>query len=498
MEGPQVISNSDSLLSFVIPELSNLKSFLISVSTANQEAISKDSIFFIPPTITHIIPEEIVLGDTIEILGKYFGYREGLNSVTINDLPLNVLDTDSTKITLIVPVISEPINIKLSNSVGQFDENNSLKILPPAISSISKSSGFIGDELSISGSHFGCIQSGINVYFNGNEATITASTTNEITVNVPLGVYDSRFPDISVVLASKADTVFDQFEILDSWIRKADIPSAQSRYGSVGFAIGDYGYVGLGNEDQSFWKYDPESNTWSKIADFPGSKRYFASVFVIDDFAFVGGGDSRTGSNVDDYTDFWKYSAINDSWEQVADFPYPISRAVGLSNNGKGYITTRNDVDNFWTFDPMANEWSQLADLTTISAGAKGKADAGFAIDDNLYIYASGNSTGLHQLYEYDLNNSVWTRKEDMIRSGIRSGAVGFTDGSNGYIAVYYFLYTYNNDTDNWSPRFGLPNVNPNVVVDREESVGFYLDGKLYFGSGLGEYDFHEYDENYR
>ena len=494
-EGPIVTYNSDSLISFVIPDESNLKSFLVSLTTAGNEVQSTDSLFFIPPKISSVVPEVIVYGDTIDISGRYFGYKEGLNFVTINGSPVNVLHSDSNNVKVIVPVVSEPINIKLTNSVGQFDENTATQLGTPSILAISISSGFIGDQLTIYGDNFGYIQTGIMAQFDENQADIITSSNNEISLYVPNGIYDTRFPDISVSLVSKADTTSGQFEILDSWIRKINLPLDQKRYGSLSFSVGEFGYMGLGSGEQDFWKYNPNNNEWSKLADFPSSARNFASCFVIGDFAYIGGGSSNS--------DFWKYDIINNTWEQIADFPYAISGAVGLSSQGKGYIVTRNDTNNFWSFNPDTNEWTLMPDLETISAGAKGKADAGFSINNSLYVYASGNSTGLHQLYEFDLSNSAWSRKTDLTNFGILTGAVGFAENGKGYIAVDYYLHEYSPLSDNWEQLtdFPRPHHANTGYSGRHESVGFFINGKLYFGGGRvggdSEYDFYEFDNSY-
>ena len=154
----------------------------------------------------------------------------------------------------------------------------------------------------------------------------------------------------------------------DSWSQKADLPG-YSRYGAVGIAIGDYGYVGLGYTTEGgggvlndWWRYDPSGNSWSQKANYGGSARYQASSFTIGSYGYVGVGCTATGNK----KDFWRYS--ENSWVQRADFP-DIARAgaCGYSNEkrGKGYITCGDlgfeepiENNDCYEYDPSANSWA--------------------------------------------------------------------------------------------------------------------------------------------
>ncbi len=60
----------------------------------------------------------------------------------------------------------------------------------------------------------------------------------------------------------------------NSWVQKASIPDLLGRNMSVGAAMNNKGYVGMGCDAnqtmnrQSFWEYDPASNTWTAKANF--------------------------------------------------------------------------------------------------------------------------------------------------------------------------------------------------------------------------------------
>jgi N-acetylneuraminic acid mutarotase len=70
-----------------------------------------------------------------------------------------------------------------------------------------------------------------------------------------------------------------------------------ARWGAVGFAIGNYGYVCGGTDGNANYNdmevYDIYSNSWTPKASFPGTARREGAAFSIDGVGYVGFG--RTG-----------------------------------------------------------------------------------------------------------------------------------------------------------------------------------------------------------
>ncbi len=110
----------------------------------------------------------------------------------------------------------------------------------------------------------------------------------------------------------------------DIWTRVADLPG-EIREDAVGFAIGGKGYVGLGSSEKGyhltdFWAYDPERNLWEESVSFPGEGRISALAFVVGENAYVGSGYNTGEVDYDWLIDFWKFSAVNNTWTRVSDF----------------------------------------------------------------------------------------------------------------------------------------------------------------------------------
>ncbi len=207
----------------------------------------------------------------------------------------------------------------------------------------------------------------------------------------------------------------------DSWTQKADF-GGSLRYQCSGFSIGNYGYLGLGrnaegNYEQDFWKYDPSANLWYPIANFPGAPRRGATAFVIDDMAYVGCGQTAADSTALYVTDFYKYNPNNNTWTKIADF-IGIGRTnpVSFSFNGKGYVgvghTWSAALNDFYEYNPTSNYWVQKANV-----GNTLRQDAtGFCVMGEGYIGTGNNEDGTENykdFWKYNFETDIWTKVAD-------------------------------------------------------------------------------------
>jgi N-acetylneuraminic acid mutarotase len=64
--------------------------------------------------------------------------------------------------------------------------------------------------------------------------------------------------------------------------QKANFPG-NARNGAIGFSIGSKGYLGMASNynPDDLYEYDPNSNTWTYKAAFPGSERAFGVGFSV-------------------------------------------------------------------------------------------------------------------------------------------------------------------------------------------------------------------------
>lgn len=273
-------------------------------------------------------------------------------------------------------------------------------------------------------------------------------------------------------------TIFSQ----GCWTQLADMP--QSRYNLVSFAIGDTGYVVTGQSAggtfrNEFFKYDPNLNQWTQLANFPGTARTGSVGFSIGSKGYVGTGRDNNG-NTDQ---FWEYDPLLNSWTQKASFP-PGNResATGFSIGSKGYVgmglngTTKTD---FYEYDPITNTWTQKADFP-LAIGRY--ATVGFSIGSKGYVgtgYHSG-FTRNNDFWEYDPATNAWLQLAN-VPGPARADAVGFSVSGVGYVGTgnqYMDFYSYDVSSNTWTQ---ITDYGPG---NREKATAFVVNDIAYVGSG--------------
>ena len=213
-----------------------------------------------------------------------------------------------------------------------------------------------------------------------------------------------------------------------------------------GFGTDMYGYVGLGYDGDNylndFWRYDPSSNTWTQVSDFGGSARRAA-------VAFYAGGNGYVGCGYDGnhLKDFWKYNEVSDTWEQITSIGGSkrmgasafviddIAYVVGGENNS-------NVVTDFWSFDPSSGTWTEKREIENVSdddydddygtiARSYGVAFTMYGLG---YLTCGENAgSGMTSTWEYNPSDDQWTERTSY-EAGTRIEAVGFSLDNRGFV----------------------------------------------------------------
>ncbi|MBL4863032.1 MAG: T9SS type A sorting domain-containing protein [Crocinitomicaceae bacterium] len=238
-----------------------------------------------------------------------------------------------------------------------------------------------------------------------------------------LGIGNKAYMGLGHYNGAGTNVLFDDWWEYDpatsAWTQKADYMGGIC-YHATGFTLGDFGYVGTGRITpsgntlvQSFFKYDPTTNVWTPISSFPGTERRGAVSFVVNDYAYVGTGETNFG----DANDFYRYSPSTDSWIAIASMP-GIGRgsSVAFGIEGYGYVGTGNtsigSTNDFWQYNPALNSWIQKANV-----GPTNRQEAsGFALNGRGYLgtgddFSSGNN--FKDMWEYDVSTNTWIQIED-------------------------------------------------------------------------------------
>ena len=255
-----------------------------------------------------------------------------------------------------------------------------------------------------------------------------------------------------------------------TWTRLNNFPGSL-RGGQVSFVANGKGYMGLGYQVttgsfsdalymKDLWEYDPTSDTWSSKADFPGSARSDASVFVINNVAYVGAGYTKdVAGPTNPYTlkDFYSFDSTSNAWQGIPELPgLPRAYATTFSLNNKGYIGLGSlgtgasiyytpgisteiannlafntiPVDapygrpsssvgefyafDFWEYNPTSRTWESMGNFPgrVVVAGDAGygraRADTMFvSLNDKGYV-TFGGGNGENEIYSNLYTRTMW------------------------------------------------------------------------------------------
>jgi N-acetylneuraminic acid mutarotase len=119
------------------------------------------------------------------------------------------------------------------------------------------------------------------------------------------------------------------------------------------------GTNGWGFDD--IYSYDPSSDTWTLLANYPGNGFNDVGGFHIDEKIYAGMGSN----NVDlAFTDFWEFDRATGLWEEMQPSPIKLSPSISITVGNKGYIgygwysLSPEDIymgRRFYEFDPGKN-----------------------------------------------------------------------------------------------------------------------------------------------
>lgn len=318
-----------------------------------------------------------------------------------------------------------------------------------------------------------------------------------------------------------------------NYVKRAILPG-NGRYAAVSFTIGDtVAYVGTGNDGinsdslfNDFYRYNVDSASWTQIADLQVNgnpiRRQMAVAFSVDGKGYVGTGLDKIGNF---YKDFYCYNPATDTWSQIADFP-GVARAraaaFGLDDVHKGYVvggSTSNStyLSDVYSYDATTSAWAQDQGLPYDKrAGA-----SSFVLDGKGYIVGGFDGNALSPyFYQYDPTVSnhwgkylrqittatdssyddTWTSIERVDGVAMVIGSkVYFTTGATGTgNAIGQNISSANSTTWCWDPATDVWEQRSNYErTGRWQAVGFSLSSRGFVGTGytgsLAQYNFDEF-----
>ncbi len=231
-----------------------------------------------------------------------------------------------------------------------------------------------------------------------------------------------------------------------------------ARHWATSFALNGKGYILTGMVRNSVdylsdtWEYDPDTDSWTQMDDFPGGARIGALSFALNGYGYAGCGKDVDGNYQKDIYRFDPTAPAGSQWQ--VEYGYPGVKRVFSTTwiyQNEAYICCGSNngvnVDDFWKFD--GTTWTELRKISDDSdleydddyAIVRSQAVA-FVIDDMIYLEGGNSSEDSGSNYSdywiYDPSTDLWTGEGDYeyttFGGSTRTGCCSFSTGTRGFV----------------------------------------------------------------
>lgn len=354
----------------------------------------------------------------------------------------------------------------------------------PEIISFEPQSGKPGTVVHITGNYFSDQPVNITVAIGDWPAVVNTHSMHDLYFVVPDPAITTT-GNIYIEINGKSAMSVTGFTILTPWSHKARFPGSTNFINQT-FVLSGEGYViepfnsPGGIIVNALWLYDPHLDLWSRKADMPGGARYSHTDFTIGNKAYVGLGYGENSNPGGYFNDFWVYDSDTDSWSKIADYPGGRKlNALSFPVGGKGYVIG-GDTDTYqysmelWEYDPVLNSWVRKNDLAFPVSSDIELSDRTYITDyeGNIYNYIPDQESYVKITSNAALVTFNWLAFKESIYF--------FEELPNKN------AWTYNCSTNIWSVLPGpFPFTNNQGTLNfSSDSIGFCIDlqdtGKMY------------------
>ena len=266
---------------------------------------------------------------------------------------------------------------------------------------------------------------------------------------------------------------------------------------TFGFSIDDVGYIMTGNVDfgvavASFYSYSAENDEWTQLPDFPGGGRGFGIGDVWNEKAYFGfGRNPETGQAKND---LWEFDPITEEWTELAACPCSVRLHPALvSHEGKIYVgmgsNQGENLKDWWQYDIATDTWTEKSEFPSFGRHHPFQ----FAVGD--YVYAGfGHGTEFPFVYKdwyrYDPVEDSWLKMNDMPGQA-RVAGTQFSHNGFGYVLSGQGedhgnmdsgeFWKYDAELDSWEELTAHPG-----VYSRWAPASFIINNEVYLINGLG------------
>lgn len=268
-----------------------------------------------------------------------------------------------------------------------------------------------------------------------------------------------------------------------NWEQLGDSPFL--RHHSNGFGFNGKGYLMLGTNNGNFsnevWEYNPDSDNWQQLNDFPGVPRSIAIGDEWNGKFYYGFGSSQSGY----LNDLWEFDPLSETFTQLPSCPCQgRSHPAFIAYQDKIFMgsgsTNNGDLDDWWVYDITSQVWTQKIDIPG------GNRHHPFFFESGDFVYVGGGHRT--NWLSYDLNNESWSTIDNEPQGRVAGTQLSYNgngliiagdDLNHVHVPDNETFMMYNTTNQEWEYLPELPN------GSRWAPSSFIIDDILYFFGGL-------------
>ena len=278
------------------------------------------------------------------------------------------------------------------------------------------------------------------------------------------------------------------FQSNAQWEAKSSIP--EGRHHPVTLGFDDFGYVATGTNTtgaptKDVYRYDPTTDMWNTLPDFPGDARSFAIGEEYNGKGYMGFGASSFSL----LRDLWEFDPETETWTELAPCPCPGRRHPAfVALDGKIYMGlgdgSGGNYNDWWEYDIASDSWEQMPNLPGYQRHHPYQFEAG----GQLYAGMGHGNFGIYKdWYRFNLQSKQWEPMNDFPDEARVAGSQ-FDFNGDGYVLSgdgddhswmqQGEFWKYNHASDTWEE---LP---PHPGISKWAPGAFVIDRTAYFIAG--------------
>ncbi|OQP45001.1 hypothetical protein A4H97_33095 [Niastella yeongjuensis] len=304
------------------------------------------------------------------------------------------------------------------------------------------------------------------------------------------------------ILGSTDKTMYMYDPTYNSWVKKSTGPiNVTNRV--QGFLLNDKLIIAGGLNGSTtvaeVWEYDLVKDTWTRKNDMPFGMSY-APAFALNGKGYlITGNSTRSNPAAPQSADCLQYDPGSDTWTILPDFPGgPRGGGIGFTDGHKAYVGTGNNgpiKTDMWQLDPATLTWARIADIPRGRYGT-----VAMVIGHHAYISTGAQNTGGNvDVWQYEMPyNYLWatgetTRYKKITQTGDYSVQVSNDNGcsaSTGPVHVTVQPKTVIGTPpqpiticDAAATGFSVSATGTNITYKWQYNGGDINDGSLYSGT---------------